>query len=434
MTSSLLSAPGRELLGRLAGQDVSGERALRLSAELRREFPAELVAAALTQQALRMAARAKFSLAGQMLFTRAGLEQASSELTAAHAAARFAGTGRIADLCCGIGGNLIALAAGRAGRAAGAAGPAAAADVAGGRDRTRAVAGVDLDGESLEFARHNAAVCAPCGRAGFVRADVTQFGVGVFDGIFIDPARRDAGGRLRAGQYRPPLEWCLALAAAVPAVGIKAAPGLRRDLVPPGWETEFVAVGRELKEALLWSPALPGRGVASRATVIVPGPAGPVTHTLVTADHGPARGVTVRPPGGYLIDPNPAVTRAGLVAELAGRTGTWQIDPMIAFLSGDEPAVTPFGRTLRVVESAPWHEKRFARRLRELGIGAADIRRRGLAGDVAQIHRRLGLRGPGAATVVMTRMNDRPWGLICQPLADPPGPPAAGAANPSSPS
>ena len=105
------------------------------------------------------------------------------------------------------------------------------------------------------------------------------------------------------------------------------------------------------------------------------------------------------------------------MAELARLLGAWQIDPMIAFLSSDEPLRTPFARTMRVLESAPWHEKRLARRLRELGIGAADIRRRGLAGDVAQIHRRLGLRGPGSATIVMTRAQDRPWALICTPVA-----------------
>ena len=399
MASALLGDAGRELLDRLAGQDVSGARALKLSADLRQEFPPDLVSAALTQQALRNAAAAKFSRARQMLFTRAGLEQASSELTAVHAASRFAEQGLIADLCCGIGGNLVALAA---------AGPA--------------VVGVDTDAESLAFARHNVGVCAPGARAGFVRADVTQFPAGEFDAVFIDPARRDTHGRLRAGQYRPALAWCLALPDTVPRAGIKAAPGLRRDLVPAGWETEFVAVGRELKEAMLWSPALATAGVASRATVIEPArtpdpPKGaPVTHTLAAGpENASAAPAPVRPPGGYLIDPSPAVTRAGLVAELARRTGTWQIDPMIAFLSGDEPVTTPFGRALAVVESAPWHEKRFARRLRELGIGAAEIRRRGLAGDVAQIHRRLGLRGPGAATVVLTRVNDRPWGLICEP-------------------
>jgi SAM-dependent methyltransferase len=390
---SLLSPAGRELLGRLSGEDVSPERALALSESLRAGYPAELVASALTQQALRTAASAKFSRADQMLFTRAGLEQASSELTARHAAARFARARVIADLCCGIGGNLVALAS-----AAGAG---------------RAVIGVDLDLVSLEFARHNVALCAPGAAAAFVQADVTRLPLRGVDAVFIDPARRDGDRRLRAGQSRPPLAWCLRLAETVPLAGIKAAPGLPRELVPPGWETEFVAVGRDLKEALLWSPALASDQASSRATVL---PSGDMLAGAGAADAGADHQVPLAAPGAYLLDPNPAVTRAGLVADLAALTGTWQIDPMIAFLSSDEPVGTPFARTLRVLESAPWHEKRFARRLRELGIGRVDIRRRGLAGDVAQIHRRLALRGPASATLVLTRVANRPWALICAPL------------------
>src|SRR5580658_6822584 len=107
----VLSAQGQELLERLAGVEVTPDRALALSAALREEYPAELVAAALTQQALRVAGRAKFSRADEMLFTRSGLEQASSEVTSQRAARRFAGARVVADLCCGIGGNLTALAA-----------------------------------------------------------------------------------------------------------------------------------------------------------------------------------------------------------------------------------------------------------------------------------------------------------------------------------
>ena len=152
-------------------------------------------------------------------------------------------------------------------------------------------------------------------------------------------------------------------------------------------------------------------------------------HTLVACPGDP---VPVTEPGEYLLDPNPAVTRAGLVEDLARslrRDGDGQgdgqgdgdgdvrkIDPQIAFLTLNRPVQTPFARTLRVLDSAPWNEKRFARRLRELGIGAADIRRRGLAGDVDQIHRRLKLAGPNRATIVITRVNDKPWGLICGPV------------------
>ena len=395
---ALLSPGGRELLDRLSGEQVSPDRALELAQALRGRYPPELVAAALTQQSLRVAGRAKFRRADEMLFTRDGLEQASSEATSAHAAARYPAGALVADLCCGIGGNLIALGAGRR------------------------VLAVDLDPVSLAFARHNAAVYGAADGLAAVRADVTNVPLTGVDAVFVDPARRAGGRRLAAGRSDPPLGWCLDLAGRVPAVGIKAAPGLPRDLVPDGWEAEFVAVGRDLKEALLWSPALataPGT-TPRRATVLPSGAtlAGEGGRGGAAGRDGEGGTVPVAAPGAFLFDPNPAVTRAGLVEDLARELGAWKIDPQIAFLSADARRHTPFARTLAVVESAPWHERRFARRLAELGIGAADIRRRGLAGDVAQIHRRLNLSGPGRATVVITRFNGRPWGLICTDVPD----------------
>jgi hypothetical protein len=255
---------------------------------------------------------------------------------------------------------------------------------------------VDRSPVHARLASHN----APGARA--VAADVRDIRLAGIDALFIDPARRDSGGRFRAGTYEPPLEWCFETRSAVPAVCVKAAPGLDRGAVPADWEVEFIADGRDLKEAVLWSPALAS---APRRATILPG-----GHALVPQ---PGPQVPVGPPGEYLLDPNPAVTRAGLVEDLARQAGGWKIDPMIAFIAVNEEASTPFARTLRVVDSAPWNEKRFAVRLRELGIGAADLRRRGLAGDVEQIRRRLKLQGPHRATIVLTRVNDRPWGLIC---------------------
>jgi SAM-dependent methyltransferase len=394
---ALLSPDGRELLDRLAGERVGPDRALELAQALRGRYPPDLVAAALTQQELRVAALAKFSRAEEMLFTRAGLEQASSEITSAHAAARYPDGGLVADLCCGIGGNLIALGA------------------------EHRVLAVDLDPVSLTFARHNARVYGVGDRLAIVRADVRNLALSGVHAAFIDPARRAGGRRLAAGRSEPPLGWCLDLAGRVAAGGVKAAPGLPRELVPAGWEAEFVAVGRDLKEALLWSPAL--ATAATRATVLPSGDtlaAGPGAGRAGAdaRDMAPADDVPIAEPGAFLFDPSPAVTRAGLVEDLARLLGAWKIDPAIAFLSDDREHRSPFARTLRVLESAPWHERDFARRLRELGIGAADIRRRGLAGDVPQIHRRLRLRGPGRATLVLTRVSGRPWGLICTDPSD----------------
>lgn len=400
----LLTPQGQELLSRLAVEGASQpSTSLALAERLRREYPAGLVATAMAQRELRQAAAAKFSRAAGMLFTRAGYEQSSSETIASYRASRLKHAARVADLCCGIGGDLLAL--------AGASG----------------VLAVDRDETHARLALHNAAVYGRADRVRAVVEDVRDVSLAGIDAVFIDPARRSGPGtasaqearRYKAGTSEPPLDWCTALTDAVPAVCVKAAPGIPEDLIPEAWEAEFIAESRDLKEAVLWSPALAtavkaGKRRPRRATVLAPAKTGdaPGSHTLVAREGGQ---VPLREPGEYLLDPNPAVTRAGLVEDLARTLGddAAKIDPQIAFLTLDRNAQTPFARTLRVAHSAPWNEKQFAKRLRELGIGAVDIRRRGLAGDVDQIRRRLKLSGKARATVVITRVSDKPWGLIC---------------------
>jgi hypothetical protein len=391
LLDDLLSDRGRALLDALPPPGpLDPAEELRLGARLRAAgHPAPLVAAAMAQRELRGRALAKFPLAGRMWFTRDGLEQASSAPLAGHRAARYAGFRRVADLCTGIGGDLCALAPGRA-----------------------AVA-VDLDPVHLRMARENARVHG-AGELAAACADVRDLRLPPSLAVFVDPARRAGGRRLPAGESRPPLEWCLALAGRVAAVGIKAAPGLPLGRVPPGWEVELLADRRELKEAVLWSPALASAG--RRATVF-PGP-----HTLAAragaapgpgTPAGPGPPVPCRPPGAFLLDPNPAVTRAGLVEELAGRLGAWKLDPQVAFLSADAPMATPFGRPLRVEASLPWNLKRLRQVLRERRVGAVEVRKRGSAVDAGELAARLRLRGEERAVVVLTRVAGRPWALVC---------------------
>jgi SAM-dependent methyltransferase len=373
----LLSDEGRTVLDSLPPGPLGPDDALAVGTRLRRRFPAELVAAALAQHELRARAAARFTLAGEMWFTREGLEQASTEPLARHRAGRYAGFDRVADLCCGIGGDLCALAPGR-----------------------DAVA-VDLDPVHPRMARENARVHG-AGEVGAVRADVRDLRLPRSLVVFVDPARRAGGRRLPAPGSRPPLSWCLGLGDQVAGVGIKTAPGLPLGLVPPGWEVELLADRRELKEAVLWSPAL--ATTARRATVF-PGPS-----TLVTRPGPPVR---CAQPGAFLLDPSPAVTRAGLVEELARDLGAWKLDPRIAFLSADEPLATPFGRLLRVDASLPWSLRTLRQVLRERGVGTVEVRKRGSAVDVADLTGRLRLRGHDRAVVVLTRVADRPWALVC---------------------
>ena len=309
-----------------------------------------------------------------MLLTRDGLEQSTGEQVARHRARRFAAlTGTVLDLCCGIGGDLVALGA-----------------------AVNRVIGVDRDETHAICARHNAKqydVDAPV-----VVADVADVRVGSAAAVFVDPARRAED---RRGGSSPSLQWCFDLP--VDRVCVKAAPGLEKDVVPAGWEIEFVADHRALKEAVLWSPAwATARG---RATVL------PAGASLVAEPSTPA--APVRPPGRFLLDPSPAVTRSGAVADLAARLDAWQIDERIAFLSADEPLRSPFGRGLVVEASLPFAVKPLVAELRRLDIGRVEIRRRGLAGDVDELKRRLRTNGSRVATVVLTRVADKPWSFVC---------------------
>ncbi|HEX3906981.1 MAG TPA: class I SAM-dependent methyltransferase [Mycobacteriales bacterium] len=361
----MLAAP--DLLAQASARDLA------TAERLRRTWPVDLVAAASEQAELRERAAGKLADAATLLLTRAGLEQATSEVVARHRATRFEGlAGSVVDLCCGIGGDLRAL------------------------GEVSDAVGVDRDEVHAICGRHNS------GRP-VVAADVANIRLGTeVAAVFIDPARREGD---RRGGSRPPLAWCTSLP--VERIAVKAAPGIDRSAVPAGWETEFVAHGRDLKEATLWSPAWASAG--SRATVL------PSGESLVR-DPGTVD-APVRAPGRYLLDPSPAVTRAGAVADLAAQLDAWQIDPMIGFLSADHPLATPFGRSLTVEASLPFGVKPLAAELRRLDIGAIDIRRRGLAGDVDDLRRRLRPRGRRRATVVLTRVSEQPWAMIC---VDPP--------------
>jgi predicted TPR repeat methyltransferase len=108
----LLTAEGSRLLEAVGPYDA--DDALGAATRLRAAgHDPRLVSAVLTQSRLRARAREKFGdFADRMLFTRAGLEQATRLRVAALHARRFADADlvHVADLGCGIGADALALA------------------------------------------------------------------------------------------------------------------------------------------------------------------------------------------------------------------------------------------------------------------------------------------------------------------------------------
>lgn len=384
--AQLQEPDGARLLAELRALAPSPATSIAVATRLRTSYPVDLVIAAMAMHELRVKARAKFSHANQMWFTRDGLEQATSESIAAWRAQRFRGFPEIVDLCTGIGGDLLALATG--------------APVV-------RITAVDRDPLHLAMAALNATVAGIDHRIAFREADVRDVDLNDRAAVFVDPARRSKRGRMTLGVSDPPLEWCVALSSQVPAVGVKCAPGLDRGRIPPRWEFEAIAIGPDLKEVVLWSPRL---AQAERSATVIDSPS---VHRLVPVE-GDFVGTRTPEAGDILLNPNPAVTRAGLVEDLARTVGAMKIDDQIGFLVVQSPVSSPFARSLRIVDSRPWNERVLKARLRELGAGPVDIRRRGLAGDVDAIAKRVRGKGERPFTIAMTRVDNLPWSLICE--------------------
>jgi hypothetical protein len=117
------------------------------------------------------------------------------------------------------------------------------------------------------------------------------------------------------------------------------------------------------------------------------------------------------------VDPHGAVVRAGLVRHYAARHGLWQLDPDIAYLSGDR---LPEGvRGFEVLDELGFSEKRLRQALAAHDAGAVEILVRGVDIDPDALRKRLKLRGSAAVSVVVTRIGSgtasRATAFICRP-------------------
>ncbi|MEV7285385.1 class I SAM-dependent methyltransferase [Streptomyces sp. NPDC093252] len=396
----LLTPAGQALLDEVRDVDPAGE--LALATRLRRTHPAPLVSAALGQARLRQRAVAKFGAedAGRMYFTPDGVEQSTRASVAGYRAARLraAGVTSVADLCCGIGGDAVALA--RAG--------------------IRVLA-VDRDPLTAATARANADALGLAGLIEVREADVTEVDVSGFDAVFVDPARRGGRGRIFDPEaYSPPLSWAVSAARRAPCAALKVAPGIPHEAVPEGAEAEWISDGGDVKEAVLWfggGVTVAGAGAAGAAGTKVPGA---VRATLLPGPYSlVGRGLPdpgVRPVGRYLYEPDGAVIRAHLVAEVAEEVGGGLIDPTIAYVTADELRRTPYASAYEISDRLPFSVKRLKALLRERGVGNLTVKKRGSAVGPEELRRMVRARGAGAATVFLTRVDGGPAMLVGRPV------------------
>ncbi|WP_433630419.1 THUMP-like domain-containing protein [Nocardia sp. CA-120079] len=370
------SAAGCAALAEVDRLELTPATHLRDLERVRREF-GERSAALVETVRLRRRAAAKLVDTEQWLFTDDALQQATPTLVARHRAARLSGRA-VHDVTCSIGAELAELA------------------------RTcPVVLGSDLDDVRLSMAAHNLAASR---NVLLAKADaLVPTSTGTV--VVADPARRADGRRTHdPAKLQPPLPDLLA---AYPGrdLAVKCAPGLDFDRLDWPGEVEVVSLDGAVREACLWSPGLSGSDVTRRATVLT-SRGESVTYTDAAPDEIPEQ-----PPGEWIIDPDGAIVRAGLVRHYAAEHGLWQLDPQIAYLTGN--TVPPGVRGFRILDRLEFREKSLRQELTRRNCGPLEIRIRGLDIDPDALRKRLKLRGTHPYTLILTRLSRTAAAFLC---------------------
>jgi len=403
----LLSPSGTPLLHRLASEDLSEANVLRLLTILRRDYAPEQASAALEMARLRLKAVEKFGEdARRMLFTREALEQASDPLVRRYRAHVLTpppsplpvhGEGEqyrkhlhhdsaisIIDAGCGIGADSLAFAAA-------------------GMD----VLGLDTDPVRIEIARYNAAALGL--KARFEVADIRD-GLPDADAVFFDPARRDGEGKriYDVERYEPPLStvrgWSHAL------IVVKLSPGVDLEqLKPYGGCIEFISVEGDLKEAVLWLDE--DRSFRTFATLIRN--AGRWIGHWYSSEGLAEIAFPQSQPHAWLVEPDPAILRAGLVREVAAQFDGFLLDETIAYFTTDEKPDSPWVRVWKILDWMPFNLKKLRAYLRERNVGQVTVKKRGSPITPEELTAQLKLKGDETRTLVLTRLRGQPIVIIC---------------------
>lgn len=344
--------PLREKIAALLASRPNQQPTVADIAALRKSIPADLLHAALTLGSIQKKAAAKFpalhTAAGYVYATPEALEQATGEVVAAHVASRFAPLAPTAllDLCCGIGGNALALAT------------------------LAPTTAIDLSKPRTTCLQLNAKSLPPHHRLTILPQDVTVHSLFTIPhSLFhIDPARRSAGRRSpKYEDLLPGPDFLAHLLRTLPGGAIKLSPAVDFDSLPPG-HLELLSHRGTVVQALLYTGALADQFQKNTRTATILSP----THPPFSFTHQ-AQGLQSLGPlptdGAYLYELDGALTRANLAAPFASSLSLFPLTPDAGYLTSESllthPALTPF----QVTAALPFNEKKILAHLKDLPPG-----------------------------------------------------------------
>ncbi|MEA2097227.1 MAG: methyltransferase domain-containing protein [Candidatus Cloacimonadota bacterium] len=316
----------------------------------------------------------KMPISNELLFTEQGAQQASSWKLAKYHATKFKAFIKVADLCCGIGVDLINIAKGK-----------------------EQIYAIDLDADILKIAKYNCK-SQNLNNIKFISGKAEEFNQRV-DAIFIDPDRRPGSNRrIAPEEYSPPFSEIMELRNICPNIAVKLSPAIdyKRLNLPIDSTLEFVSENGTLKEILLCMGKLSTEN-CERKAVLLP------TNLTLQNSNVKSKITEIQK---YLFEPDPAIIRAGLVQELGSKIGYNLIDSKLALLTGSQIVQSDFGKIYEVKTIMKFDLKKVRKYVRKNEIGELIIKTRGFPESVEKFRKKIKLKGNNSVVMFILRKGD----------------------------
>ena len=345
-----LQTPAGKALSEAVTHRLAQQRAISVAdiSLWRRQHPEYSVPCAIAVSQCRLKAADKFpGQSNELWAVPEALQQATSARVAAYKAQRIANLAQpkiILDLCCGIGGDMLAL------------------------SRLAPVLAMDISRVRVWMAHNNAMAYPSKYPVMVVQADLQNFPVQLSSRIFvhIDPARRSDGKRNHDfGATHPAPRVLFAVLEKASAGVIKLSPAVDFSTLPTG-HLELISEHGTVVQALLWTGSASTKLGPNKRTATV------IDRTAIwsisdsSTDMAGAE-LHAHQPEKWLYEIDGAVTRAGLAAALAKELKLRWLSPDGGYMTGPHylhhPALTAF----EVFDNFPYTESELFRKLKDAG-------------------------------------------------------------------
>jgi len=353
----LTTEPGRQLLNQIQKHEPL---TIAQMERLRKDFGPLHFEAAVRVVKARQKAAGKFADAQSLWLDPVRAEQATHQAVAAHKAKRFAGS-MVADLCCGLGGDTLALARVAAG-----------------------VISIDLDAANLRRLHFNLQRWNIQSPVVPTHADANWAPISQELLIHIDPDRRGADHtgrpRFQVDQYQPPIDQLLHFMKQHPGGAVKLSPGSDFETLESAankfglkTEMELISLYGECKEATLWFGQL----------------AGPLPRSATALPQGDSFSGKIEKPGFIdhmthefetdLVEVDPALVRSGLGEAFAAHQKFKKCAADTTFFTSDIiPSVpSPWYCSFEIMKVLKPDRKAVRQAMKRLGWPTAVIKTRG---------------------------------------------------------